>query len=88
MESDRLLNPVFRQFYSEQQVVMEERRMRFDNEPLGRVYEQLLSTAYTVHPYRNSIVGSMSDLSHATATGMRKFYENEYRPERIVLVFW
>ncbi len=50
MESDRIANPVPREFYKERDVVMEERRMRVDSSPIGRMVEQFLATAYVAHP--------------------------------------
>ncbi|MGB1842211.1 MAG: M16 family metallopeptidase, partial [Longimicrobiales bacterium] len=50
LEADRLANPVFREFYSERDVVMEERRMRVDASPGGTLYERHLAAAYTEHP--------------------------------------
>src|SRR5690606_39276283 len=50
-ESDRFLNPVLREFYQERDVVMEERRMRTDSNPQGRLMEEFLATAFKAHPY-------------------------------------
>src|SRR5207247_2530432 len=66
LESARLRDPVLREFYSERDVVMEERRMRVDNQPQGKMYEQLLLSAFQAHPYRVPTVGFMSDLEHVT----------------------
>jgi predicted Zn-dependent peptidase len=68
MESERLLHPVLRQFYSERDVVMEERRMRFEDSPEGKLYEKLLQTVFTVHPYRNPVIGYTDDIKRLTAT--------------------
>src|SRR5262249_31322247 len=65
-ESARLREPVLREFYSERDVVMEERRQRIDNQPSGRLYEQLLLAAFTAHPYRVPGVGWPSDLERLT----------------------
>lgn len=86
MESDRLLNPVFRQFYKELQVVKEERRSRTDDSPDGRMYEALLSTAYWAHPYRMPLIGWPSDLDQLTATELGKFYKTYYRPDNMLIV--
>ncbi len=85
MESDRLINPVFRQFYKEREVVQEERRRGYDDDPGGKLYETLLETAFTTHPNRLPIIGYSKDLKQITATDMRKFYNTHYRPEKIVL---
>ncbi len=85
MESERLLNPVFRQFYKEREVVLEERRSRYNDDPSGKLYEALLSTAFVAHPNRLPVIGYDTDLRGLTARDMRQFYEEHYRPEKIVL---
>ena len=57
IESDRLMNPVFREFYTERDVIMEERRQRVETDPEGKLYEQFLSTAFKVHPLRKTHSG-------------------------------
>ncbi|MEQ8216080.1 MAG: insulinase family protein, partial [Smithellaceae bacterium] len=57
IESDRLLNPVFREFYTERDVIMEERRQRVEADPEGKLYEKFLSAAFKVHPYGRPILG-------------------------------
>ena len=57
MSTDRLRHPVFRQFYAEREVVKEERRMRVDTNPEGKLYETFVATAYQSHPYRNPTIG-------------------------------
>ena len=64
LEADRMREPVFREFYAERDVVMEERRMRVDNNPGGRLYEEHLAAAFQQHPYRLPVVGYMSDLEN------------------------
>ena len=66
LESDRFINPVLREFYVERDVVMEERRMRTESNPVGRLFEEFLSTAYKAHPYGEPVVGHMSDLQSFT----------------------
>ena len=62
IESDRMANPVFREFYSERDVVLEERRMRWENQPDGRYWERLNAIFYTASPYRNPTIGWPSDI--------------------------
>src|SRR4029434_1169869 len=57
MESDRLLNPVFREFWSERDVVFEERRLRTENTPLGKFDEAFNATFWEAHPYGWPVVG-------------------------------
>lgn len=85
MESDRIANPVPREFYKERSVVMEERRMRVDSNPIGYMIEQFLATAYVAHPYRNPGVGWMSDVSQLSATEATAFHKKYYVPSNIVV---
>jgi predicted Zn-dependent peptidase len=85
MESDRIANPVPREFYKERSVVMEERRLRVDSNPIGYLIEQFLATAYVAHPYRNPGVGWMSDVSQISATEAGAFHKEYYVPSNIVV---
>jgi len=78
LESERFLHPVLREFYQERDVVFEERRMRTDSSPLGRMIEQFLATAYAAHPYRNPNVGWPSDLASLTRTDAQRFFDTYY----------
>ncbi|MCP3964601.1 MAG: insulinase family protein [bacterium] len=86
LESERFLHPVFREFYKERGVVQEERRMRAESQPIGRLIEQLLATAYIAHPYKQPVVGYMSDLQSFTATDAEAFYRKHYVPANMVTV--
>ncbi len=85
MESDRIANPVPREFYKERSVVMEERRMRIDSNPIGYMVEQFLASAYVAHPYKNPGVGWMSDVSQLSATEANAFHKQYYVPANIVV---
>jgi predicted Zn-dependent peptidase len=85
LESERYLKPVFREFYKERDVVMEERRMRTESQPIGRLVEQFLATAYVAHPYRQPVVGYMSDLMAFSATDAAAFHEKYYVPSNMVV---
>ena len=85
METDRLLNPVFRQFYKEREVVHEERRSNYDDNPSGKMYEQMLATAFTVHPYRFSTIGKPEDLRRLSREELIKLYQTYYHPENMVI---
>jgi predicted Zn-dependent peptidase len=85
MESDRLRAPILRQFYQERDVVLEERRMRYDDDPGGKLYESLLSLAYVRHPYRNPVIGYESDIRGLTATNLEAFRRRYYVPSNIVI---
>ena len=68
LESERFLHPVFREFYKERDVVMEERRQRTESQPIGKLVERMLATAFLAHPYKQPTVGYMSDLQRFTMT--------------------
>jgi len=85
MESDRIANPVPRQFYRERNVVMEEKRMRVDSNPIGYLVEQFLATAYVAHPYGRPGVGWESELSQITATEADAFHKKYYAPSNIMI---
>lgn len=85
MESSRIGHPVEREFYKERDVVQEERRMRVDSSPTGRMLEQFVATAYTAHPYRRPGVGWESDISQVTATEADAFHRKFYVPSNIVV---
>jgi len=85
MESGRIGHPVAREFYKERDVVMEERRMRVDSNPIGALEEQFLATAYVAHPYRRPDVGWESEISQVTATEAEAFHKKYYVPANIVI---
>ena len=85
MESDRLVEPVLRQFYQERDVVLEERRMRFEDDPGGKLYELLLGVAYQRHPYRAPVIGYERDLRALTASQLETFRKRFYVPSNIVV---
>jgi zinc protease len=67
-------------FANERDVVKEERRMRIDNQPFGRLTELLYDQAFTVHPYKHATIGSMDDLNAASVDDVRDFYRTYYVP--------
>ena len=85
LEADRMVNPVFREFYSERDVITEERRMS-ENSPGSFFQEQLNATFYSASPYRNPVVGWMSDVSRITKQEMIEYREKYYRPDNATLV--
>ncbi|MHB1094053.1 M16 family metallopeptidase [Thiobacillus sp.] len=88
LESDRMANLVIRDdlFAKEMQVVMEERRLRTDDQPQSVVYERLMATAYQESPYRRPVIGWMDDLQHMTAQDARDWYTRWYVPNNATLV--
>jgi predicted Zn-dependent peptidase len=85
IEADRLLNPVFRDFYTERDVVMEERRQRVESDPDGKLYEQFISTAYKAHPYGRPIIGWTDDLANLSPDSLRNIFAKYKTPENIVI---
>ena len=85
MESSRIGHPVAREFYKERDVVQEERRMRIDSDPEGRLEEQFLATAFVAHHYGTSGVGWESDISQVSATEADAFHKKYYVPANIVI---
>jgi predicted Zn-dependent peptidase len=85
LEADRMSNPVFREFYTERDVVMEERRLRVETSPGGLLYEAHLATAFTMHPYGVPVVGYMSDLQRLTRRDVERYYRSYYGPNNAVL---
>lgn len=86
IESERVRDPVLREFYVERDVVVEERRQRYGADPGGLVYEALLSTAFAAHPYRDPVIGWPSDLANLDPEPTRRFYRRYYGPENLVVV--
>ena len=85
IEADRLLHPVFREFYTERDVVMEERRQRVETDPDGKLYEQFISTAFATHPYRNPILGWPEDLMNLSPASMKNYFEKYKTPQNTVI---
>jgi predicted Zn-dependent peptidase len=85
LESERFLKPVMREFYKERDVVYEERRMRVESNPVGRLIEQFIAAAFTAHPYGQSGVGWPSDLQSFSATDARRFFEAYYVPSNMTV---
>ena len=85
LEADRLANPVFREFYSERDVITEERRMA-ENSPGYFFQEQLNATFYEASPYGWDVVGWMSDISRVTKKEMIEYRSQFYRPDNATLV--
>lgn len=85
LEGDRMKNPVFREFYTERDVVAEERRMRLETDPPALLYEAHLAEAFRVHPYGTPVVGTMEDIQHLTRREVREFFDTFYGPNNAVV---
>jgi predicted Zn-dependent peptidase len=84
LESDRFYDPVLREFFTERDVVMEERRLRTESQPIGKLLEEFLTLAYKAHPYGDPVVGHMSDLENMTREDAMKFFRTNYTPRNLV----
>jgi predicted Zn-dependent peptidase len=82
-ESDRLLNPVFREFYSERDVVFEERRLRTESTPLGKYDETFNAVFWDAHPYAWPVVGWASDIPSYTLGQARDYFATYYAPNNL-----
>ncbi|MDP9322028.1 MAG: insulinase family protein [Acidobacteriota bacterium] len=88
LEADRLATLRIEEdvFKTEREVVKEERRMRIDNQPYGRLNELIYDQAFTVHPYKHPTIGSMKDLEAASISDVRDFFRTYYVPNNATLV--
>jgi predicted Zn-dependent peptidase len=87
VESDRLRNLVLREFYTERDVVYEERRQNFESDPQGRRWQVALKAAFgPKHPYRLSPIGTPEDIIGYTPEMARNFFNKNYSPANVVLV--
>ncbi|MEO1589921.1 MAG: pitrilysin family protein [Cyanobacteria bacterium J06632_22] len=84
LESERFLDPVFREFYEEKEVILEERRMRVDNSPIGQMVEKFLEVSFDEHPYRRPVIGYEADLRQATREDIAEFFDTYYGPDNLV----
>ena len=85
LEADRMADAVFREFYAERDVVIEERRTRVETSPGGSVYEAHLAAAFVAHPYGQPVVGWMSDLHAHTRERVAAYYRRYYGPANAVV---
>ena len=85
IESDRMANPVLREFYSEREVVREERRQREETNPQGKLMEAFLKKAFAEHPYRRPIIGWDSDLKYLQREKVEQFFRSYYSPNNAIV---
>ena len=87
LEADRMasLDITDEKFTNEREVVKEERRMRIDNQPYGRLSEILYDKAFTTHPYKHQTIGSMEDLQAATVADVKAFHDTYYVPNNATI---
>ncbi len=85
LESERWLRPVFREFYKERDVVREERRMRSESNPIGKLVEVFLGTAFQAHPYGRPGVGWASDIENLSVADAEEFFRTYYVPSNLTI---
>src|SRR3954462_8223931 len=88
LEADRMasLRIDEKAFKNEREVVKEERRMRIENQPYGRLQEIIADQAFTVHPYKHPVIGSMKDLDAPSVDDVREFFQTYYVPNNATAV--
>ncbi len=84
LQSEWFRRPVYREFYTERDVVREERRMRIESSPQGMLQEAFMGAAFIAHPYK-TVVGWASDIEHLRATDAAEFHETYYVPNNITI---
>ena len=85
LEADRRLNPVFREFHTERDVVLEERSLRVDTDPAGKLYEAHLAAAFSHHPYRQPVVGTRDDLERIDRSTVQTYFDRFYGARNTVI---
>ena len=85
LESERFLNPVLREMYKERDVIAEERRMRIESSPVGRLIEEFETLSFKVHPYGVPGIGAMSDIQYYSRTEAQAFFDKYYVPSNMVV---
>jgi len=80
LTSDRFFHPVFREFYKEVSVIREERRLSVETQPVGRLVEDFLATAFKASPYHHHVIGHMSDLLSITRQDVEDYFKKYYSP--------
>jgi predicted Zn-dependent peptidase len=86
LESNRFHDGVLREFYKERDVVMEERRRSTESQPIGRLVEQFVAASFTAHPYRQPVVGYMSDLQSISRDDAEQYFRAHYIPQNMTIV--
>lgn len=85
IEADRMAHPVLREFFKERAVVMEERRLRTDDNPNRLLFEAFTSVAFQAHPYKFPTIGWASDIMNLTPADTREFFRTHYEPGNAVV---
>jgi len=85
IEADRMSEVVFREFYQERNVVLEERRQRIDADPDGFLYERFIATAFLNHPYRRPVIGWPADIARLRMQDLKELHHRLIDPSQMVI---
>lgn len=86
LESERFLDPIIRrEFFKEKDVILEERRLRVENSPIGLMIEKFIDSAFKVHPYRRPVIGYDEDIRNLTPDDVQKFFDTHYTPSNLTI---
>ncbi|MCP5108587.1 MAG: insulinase family protein, partial [bacterium] len=85
LESARFSDPVFRDVYKERGVIQEERRVRTENQPVGKLIEELLALSFKDHPYRVNGIGPMSNIDNITRADMYAYFKTNYTARNMII---
>ncbi|MGD0277385.1 MAG: pitrilysin family protein [Syntrophales bacterium] len=85
IEADRMVHPVFREFFTERDVIMEERRQSIEANPEEKLYEQFIAQAFIAHPYHRPTIGWPSDMRFLDVASMRDFFLRFHAPNNTVI---
>jgi zinc protease len=88
LESDRMQNLLIdpKEFLSEREVVKEERRMRYEDDPVNSMTEQMMAVAFSAHPYQWPVIGWMADINNITRDDLYRHYRTYYTPNNATIV--
>ena len=85
LESERFLDPVFREFFKEKEVILEERRAGVDNSPTGQLFKTFQDQAFSTHPYKRPVIGYEEDIRNLTRRDVQAFFETHYVPSKLTI---
>lgn len=85
LESERFGDPVFREFFAEKEVILEERRLRTDNSALGKMIEAFQDAAFQAHPYGRPVIGYEEDIRNLTRQDVEDFFATYYLPRNMTV---
>lgn len=85
LESERFLQPVFREFYEEKEVILEERRMSLENEPVSELFTAIQAAAFAGQPYEHPVIGYREDIQNLSRRDVANFFATYYGPQNLTI---